>query len=96
MPKDEKIELTDDKNTVRVRIGVNAEGCPYLSLNGADGRERIVLSVDADDNGSIGFRTASGQPTLTFGVSSQSMGLSLLDVQNDSQFSLELFEGEGE
>jgi len=94
---DEGIELVDKNRVVRIRLGIDTQGNPYLSLNGTDGRERIILSVDDDGNGSLGFRAANGQPTVTLGVSSDlGLGMMLLDVQSEICLTLSIADSKGE
>ena len=90
------IEISDDHGVVRIRIGIGCDGTPYLSLNDADGLERIVLSVDAEGDGGIAFRAASGQPVASFGVSRESgVGMEVMDVETGVWLTVGLSEGVG-
>jgi hypothetical protein len=80
---DEKYELVDHNKIVRICLGIDNTNNPYLSLFDAEGRERCILSLDGDGNGSLGFRTAKGQPTVNLGS-----GIMMLDVQNEISMSI--------
>ena len=92
-----KIELRDENGVVRVRIGVDSENGPFLSLNGSDGRERLFLGVDKENYGTLSFRTASGQPTVGIGMSPvHGSGMLVFDAPSETVMALTIVNGKGE
>ncbi len=93
----EKIELVGKDKTVRIRLGLDDNDNPYFSLNDKEGKERLILSVDDEGNGSLGFRTASGQPTVSLGVSSDlGSGMMLIDCQGETYLTFRIIDGRGQ
>jgi hypothetical protein len=92
----EKIELVDKNEIVRIRLGVDDNDNTYLSLNGKDGFERLVFFVDKEGNGSIGIRTVSGQPTVSLGMSpTLGTGIMILDVESEKCLTISIKNGSG-
>lgn len=71
IPSDNLIELVDKNGTVRLRAQVNDDNTPWLSLNDSTGLERLVLTVNGEGDGSIGFRDPEGNEQVGIGVSSR-------------------------
>lgn len=94
---DSPIEIRDKNNVIRIRIGIGCDDSPCLSLNDVDGCERILLALDSEGNGSIGFRASNGQPIASFGVSAElGTGMRMLDVEAETWLTLRLANGKGE
>ena len=92
----ESIAIVDKNKTVRLRLGIDNETQdPFISLHDSDGHDRIVIRLDGE-NGGIALLTTEGQPLMTMGVSRNSrMGVTLLDVPNDTQLTVEIADGKG-
>ncbi|WP_146400695.1 hypothetical protein [Pseudobythopirellula maris] len=61
----EPIEIRDERNVVRVRIGFDGRGMPILSLNDEKGRERVLLRVGPEGDGSLELRTSVGHSAVS-------------------------------
>ena len=93
----ERFEIYDKAGHVRIRLGLDDKGSPFLSLNDEKGCERIMLAIDDSGNGGISFREASGQPTLDIGVSRDlGLGMTAIDVKNETYLYFRVFNGDGE
>jgi hypothetical protein len=77
---DDSIELVDKNGVVRLRAMINDDNTPWFSLNDSLGRERLVLTVNHEGNGSIGLRDADGNAEVSVGISS-SLGSGMI-LQN--------------
>ena len=92
----ESIAIVDKNKTVRLRLGLDNETEePFISLHDSDGHDRLVIRLDGG-NGGIALLTTEGQPLMTMEVSRNSgMGVTLVDVPNDTRLTIEIANGKG-
>jgi hypothetical protein len=94
---DENIEVVDKNKVIRIRLGIDADNKSFFSLNDKEGFERLIFYLDKEGNGSIGFRTASGQPTVSLGTSSElGSGMMILDAENENTLTIRIKNGVGQ
>jgi hypothetical protein len=88
---DNKIELVDRNGVVRLRAQIADDDTPWLSLNDSLGLERIVITVNREGDGSIGFRDSEGNEKVGIGVSpSLGSGMILQDATNGVLLSIRI------
>ena len=88
---DNKIELVDRNGVVRLGAQIADDDTPWLSLNDSLGLERIVITVNREGDGSIGFRDSEGNEKVGIGVSpSLGSGMILQDATNGVLLSIRI------